>query len=510
MIKFLVQAFTAASCCLFTLVLSAASAERTSAASRSVPNMTDFNFVVEKMRQNYAGYADKTQGDEGKRLDRLTAELSAKAERADDSELADLIREWLAFFQDQHVGLGMAAMEGGSTAEIDPKEARRLAGLGPRLAWDETRVQKYLAGRGTQREPLEGIWEDNEGNYRIGIVVQPEVGSRAASPGTMVAVILTSKTDTWSPGQIKCVFNSNQPGVYKARYYLRDHATLVETTARLFAGGAFLTFEGLDGYFRRIAPKMDTDLPDPDRVFGGSKFFLRRLSDKTLWLRLPHFACDAKPEVDRLLADNRTALESTPNLVIDLRQNGGGCDFTYQEVLAWLYARPIYTVDVEYLSTPDNIAQTERLLNVADIPDEDKAEISTLLDRMKGNQGKFVTANDRGIDITTLPEVRPYPKRVGIIITGAGSSGEQFVLAARQSHKVTLFGGRTSGVLDYSNVRSLDLPSGRFTLYYPISRSLRLPEERIDNVGIAPDISVGDNVEDVVGFVQSWLERQVD
>lgn len=509
MIKFLVQAYTAGSWCLFTLILPAASAEETSASSRSVPNVTDFNFVVVKMKENYAGYADKTRGDEGKQLDRLTAELSAKAERADNSQLADLIREWLAFFQDQHVGLGTAAMEGGSTAEMDPKEARRLAGLGPRMAWDETRVQKYLAGRGTQREPLEGIWEDNEGNYRIGIVVQPEGGSRAASPGTMVAVLLTSKTDTWSPGQIKCVFITTQPSEYKARYYLRDHAAL-ETTARLFAGGAFLIFEGLDGYFRRIAPKMDTDVPDPDRVFGGSKFFLRRLSEKTLWLRLPNFACDAKPEVDRLLAENRTALESTPNLVIDLRQNGGGCDFTYQEVLAWLYTRPIYTVDTEFLSTPDSIAQTERLLNEEDIPDEDKAEISTLLGRMKANQGKFVTANDRGIDITTLPEVRAYPKRVGIIISGAGSSGEQFVLAARQSHKVTLFGGRTAGVLDYSNVRSLDLPSGRYTLYYPISRSLRLPEERIDNVGIAPDISVSDNVEDVVGFVQSWLERQVD
>jgi hypothetical protein len=61
------------------------------------------------------------------------------------------------------------------------------------------------------------------------------------------------------------------------------------------------------------------------------------------------------------------------------------------------------------------------------------------------------------------------------------------VLAARQSFKVKTFGRPTAGVLDCSNLRPYDSPSGRRRLCYATSRSLRLPSLTADAAGIAPD-----------------------
>lgn len=108
------------------------------------------------------------------------------------------------------------------------------------------------------------------------------------------------------------------------------------------------------------------------------------------------------------------------------------------------------------------------------------------------------------------------PKKVGIIINEEnGSSAEQFLLAAKNSKKVTLFGNHnTAGVLDYSNAVFEEFPSGKFKLTFPMPRSQRLPEYPIDNIGITPDIIIPfpsteqlyDKLDDWVYFVKNYLE----
>lgn len=81
------------------------------------------------------------------------------------------------------------------------------------------------------------------------------------------------------------------------------------------------------------------------------------------------------------------------------------------------------------------------------------------------------------------------PRRVAILIDrDCGSSCEQFLLDMRQSYKVKLFGRPTHGALDYSNLRPHLLPSGRRTLFYATSRSMRLPALPVDVAGVQPDV----------------------
>ena len=88
--------------------------------------------------------------------------------------------------------------------------------------------------------------------------------------------------------------------------------------------------------------------------------------------------------------------------------------------------------------------------------------------------------------------VYPYPRKVGILIHGRNaSSAEQFILEAKNSEKVTLFGNEpTLGAIDLSNVYSFTSPLGWFRLGVPTTRSCRWPDIVIDGKGIAPQIPV--------------------
>ena len=80
---------------------------------------------------------------------------------------------------------------------------------------------------------------------------------------------------------------------------------------------------------------------------------------------------------------------------------------------------------------------------------------------------------------------------------------------------MTLFGNEnTAGVLDYSNITPKESPSGKYDLYLPATRSRRLPENPIDNIGIAPDIIIPlepkvqlfNRLDDWAYFVKYYLE----
>ena len=83
------------------------------------------------------------------------------------------------------------------------------------------------------------------------------------------------------------------------------------------------------------------------------------------------------------------------------------------------------------------------------------------------------------------------------------------------SKKVILFGNHsTAGVLDYSNAVSTNFPSGKYQLTFPMTRSQRLPENPIDNIGIKPDVIIPfhdteqlyDKLDIWVYFVKNYLE----
>ncbi len=117
------------------------------------------------------------------------------------------------------------------------------------------------------------------------------------------------------------------------------------------------------------------------------------------------------------------------------------------------------------------------------------------LTKLEANLGDFVDIDSTITKLTLRESVYTYPRNVGILINkNCGSTTEQFLLAAKQSQKVKLFGTTTAGVLDVSNQHVVPSPCGEFNLVYSLTRSHRIPDFAIDDKGIQPDYFIDKTV----------------
>ena len=461
--------------------------------------LADYDAMLSILRTDYAGWETKTTGDKGQAFHAMATNARA-AIAADPSRFDAMAKELIAWFDDRHLSIRRIAGTPPSVTQTDPwagydVEALRSQG---RIIDDAT-IAIALA------EPGEfvGQWQTFDGNYALTIIPDP------ANPAESVSVIRESRSRAWAEGQVKFIL---RPGtdVTRATYFMADHSEREMAVQELAAGDVLRLTDGETVVYLERAGTDNAGLKD--RLFAPQEFTLTRLSDETLLLRLPNFFAENRETIEGLLAEYHDQLTSTPNLVIDARYNNGGADGSYSELMRYLYTRPIYSIGVEALASKRNMDLYEALIaKYHDTLGPDTlAYVETLIAKGRANPGTWVSATDHGFSIRTYPEVLPYPKRVGILTENAGSSGDQFVIDSRPSRKVTTFGKPTAGVIDYSNVVSTELPSGNFKMSWPITRSLRLPDEPFDNVGVQPDIAFGDEVADPIGYVQAWLERQVD
>lgn len=467
-------------------------------------NLRDFDFVAEKIVTNYAGYDTKTTGTKRADLDALTARLRhrVETERLSADEMAALLKEWTDFFHDGHTGI--RALEQTPTTPPDASQLQALAAAVPKLDWTEASVMQRLTVLGRQRDPIEGLWTISGDRYRLAIL------RTDAAADAFYVVVLSSTADGWSPGMVKATLTRSQNGRYPMQY---RNGLFAEQSLQgeLLADGSQFDTHAFGRWAREWPAVRDPQAVD--RQLPSDQFFLRRLSPSTLWLRLPDFNDGNAAKVAGLLKDNAAMLEAAPNLVIDLRNNEGGSDFVYEPIIRLLYTRPIYGLGVEMRASRDNIALRRAIAEKLK-SSPDAADTVAYLERegalMEQNLGDYVHQGS-GMSVTVHDEVLRSPKRVAILIDNAASSGEQFLLEARQSRKVTLFGARNSaGILDFANVVDMQSPSGRYMLHWATSRSMRLPYDPVDEGGIAPDIRIPESEADPVTYAQRWLERQVD
>jgi hypothetical protein len=227
--------------------------------------------------------------------------------------------------------------------------------------------------------------------------------------------------------------------------------------------------------------------------------FVETINERTLYLRIPSFRSSEKIKIDSLIAANRSDILSKENLVIDIRNGTGGSDRAYEELLPILYTNPIRTTRVEFLSTELNNQKMyglftntgfakEQELNLSE---EEMKEYQAYYDTLSKHLGEFVNLNPEKVEVTIYDTVYAYPKNIGIMINGSNAStDEQFLLAAKQSKKVKLFGTTTKGALDVSNLFLAYSPDEEWVLVYATSKSLRIPDLTIDDIGIQPDFYI--------------------
>lgn len=303
---------------------------------------------------------------------------------------------------------------------------------------------------------------------------------------------------------------------------LREKASAIKTT-----DACFIVLKTWTNYFQdqhlKVQLNGDYKKANPAQTKEINAYFLQKkeivseqlsgqteiqqLDEQTLLLRLPSFEWSEKKMIDSLLKSQQALLKKTPNWIIDIRGNGGGTDYTFQSLIPYLYTQAYIGKPDEYWSSEDNIAILEKNLKGLNPISPQGNFLKAIISLMKKHPGQFVNPLGKDTFSNTLDSSYTYPKKIGILISRETlSSAESFLLIAKQSKKVTLFGENSGGSLDYANTQYFDIPCDDYSLAIAISRSKRLPENPIDNIGIPPDVKINPLEKDKVRFVQQQLK----
>lgn len=398
-----------------------------------------------------------------------------------------LLNEWTKFFRSGHLYV-----------EPNNQDSNGRIVQTPKFDFELASFKNYLD---TISQPgFEGIWEFN--GYRIGIKKEKN---------EYIGFIIDSDFESWKKGDVKLRFNLS-PDSESIVFYNRDRSirkikreeiNLIENQLIKIKRMVLL----------RLYPEMEIakNLLHYEKSSNASKPFLEKMNNHTFYFRIPSFSPQYKKAIDQLIEENKQELSQTENLIIDIRGNGGGSDISYKNIIPFLYTNPIRHMAVAYKSTKLNNRRMLDLINNPEygLDEESKQWARKAYKQLESRLNEFVNLGDEDVVIQKQDSVYPFPKQVGIIIDqGVGSSAEQFLIEAKQSKKVKLFGVPTFGAVDIANMYEVETPSGDFILEYALSRSLRLPEMVIDEAGIQPDFFIDNTIphHEWLEFVKNTLE----
>ncbi|MEL6809983.1 MAG: S41 family peptidase [Bacteroidota bacterium] len=462
------------------------------AYSQSCHCESQFDWLQSTFEENDAGfqYALDIKGKE--KYQAHNNAILPRIKKASKEECVTLLREWLTFFRNGH--LGISTKTNGENHVNGPTHEEIIAQFADWETYDFNEIEFKTYVSNLQEPSMEGIWSSPP--YTVGVKKEGK---------EYVGFILEADGVYWRKGQVK--FKLSQDG--NATFYMRDHSAREFNDSGLvgsnFLQMGFISFERVNSKF-----KTNEAIARHYKSLEASGPFVELLSPGNVLIRIPSFNFQHKKAIDSVIAANYDLITSNENFIIDLRNNGGGSDSSYQELLPLLYTNPIRTVGVELLSTPLNNSRMEGFINNPNWSEEDKDWARKGLKKLNKRPGEFVNLRDDIVSEYTADAILPYPKNVAIIINeNNGSTTEQFLLAAKQSTKTKLFGHTTTGVLDISNMHFVDFPCGNLQLGYALSRSMRIPHMAIDDKGIQPDYYVNETIPDHewVSFVLNNLKN---
>lgn len=466
-----------------------------------------FDWMVKTFTENDAGFPTVLETKGTVAYEQQTTALRATAAKAGTVEdCSPVLSDWLNWFRHGHIGIWA------KHPEYEEEPAPELPPVIKPIDMTEQQVRARFASKGYVPHAAEGIW----------------------SSGTLrFAILRRGKTDRFDAVILRTASEHKKPKDVLMELRQRAGSDTLEGTIYLTmtVGGRFVTaysplpvqavVKGEDrslldafGLYQRDFPAGRVTVMDSALfVYQNSRApFALSLSDRTMYVRIPSFSMDGKAAIDSVLAANDARIREHANLIIDIRNGTGGGDAAYAGLIPYLYTTPIRGMDVAIRSTPMN---ADAYAGYARFYPDDTASANGLLrlaERLRREPGTFVPrdAQGRTVQVDSSFVASAMPKQVAILCNGGnGSTDEQFLLEARGSWKVKLFGQPTRGSIDVSNLNEVDSPDGHFAMAYAMSRSYRMPQMIIDDRGIQPDHFLDDSLPDDqwIPYVRSVLER---
>ena len=450
---------------------------------------SNFDWVKKTIEVNDAGFQhiiDK-KGQEAYNIHNQIITEKIKAAKT-LTDCAELLSEWLMFFRSAHIGIELLTSEADlSTKNTDKKTIKTVK-------VDISQFNEYLYRK--KIADYEGIWEipgdiDKMEMKKMGIKKEGI---------NYIGFIIESYND--KSHKVKMKIEQYGDSV-KNIFYIHGHTT-IEIEKPELIGKNYLQIG--QSIFKRMNSTFTPDKLDllVEKYFKSisSPFaYMEELNATTLYLRIPSFGIEYKYIIDKVLVDNKEKIMNTDNLIIDLRDNGGGSAPSFKELIPLLYTNPFRATNEEYLSSKLNnrifleysYGKKHCGLYLGENSREWARAVYNKLARSRF--GEFISFSDEPFHIIQIDTVFESPKNVGIIINkGCASATENFLFVAQQSDKVKLFGETTLGAFDTSTVTCVESPCMEFRLWYCMTRNMCISEYAIDDIGIHPDYYFDENI----------------
>ncbi len=232
-----------------------------------------------------------------------------------------------------------------------------------------------------------------------------------------------------------------------------------------------------------------------DTVNTYDKFAIKRLSAKTMYIKLKSFNGNrSRQEIARMVQHNDYLISNTPNLIIDLRGNGGGSDDAWMPLCKYFNSKPIYFAGGNLTRVSEENALYFERYGAKDRADYIRNNADK---RFAGNSGLIVNRPDR---------VQKYPENIVILTDNStGSSAESLLMQARQSRKVKVMGQKSYGAEEVGNCLLAESPDKQFLLFY--GTTIRTPAKYTQylDYGLQPDIFLTADL-DWIDIAKEYLE----
>lgn len=452
----------------------------------------NFKWVKRIFEENDAGFDHVVKQKGQYAYDLLNRETEQKSKSVTTLiGCQSLVYEWSAFFRVGHFSFSILNNEKVPNPTVDPILIKKQ----PVLKIDLKKFEKRI--NSLQSSTVEGVWTD--GTYKVGI--------NKTTDGYQ-GFIIEAQGTLWTANQLKFIISKDKK---TADLWMRNFSKNTGLKVEFIGNNTIKLGDVM--YLRRISKNFE-DSPSIKNyikfLYATNEPYFQQLSENITYIRIPSFDLSFKRDIDSILTENRYFIEKTNNLIIDIRNNGGGTDVSYSMLIPFLYTNPIRTIGLRFRSTELNNNLMLWLSENENFDEEQRKEFKKAYVKLNSHPGEFVNISPGIVSKDSLGSVLSLPKNVAVIINGGNAStAEQFLLAAKQSKKVKLFGTVTMGALDVSNMNDAISPDGNFELSFCRSISYRIPNMAIDGVGIQPDYYLDESIpeSDWVSHVQKLLEQ---
>ncbi|MBS1528886.1 MAG: hypothetical protein JSU01_01155 [Bacteroidetes bacterium] len=447
--------------------------------------------VVWKTEHDYAGYIHKVKEKDSTAYSKLKMKLVREAKNASFKACYTLLEEYVDFFHDGHLYIG----------EFPGKQPDSLINGVKRYQVPGNYASALLKNR--HRDSIEGIWNGG-GGLQLAIV--------KAGPNKFYGVVRKTKAPRWEPGMVKLELEKVGDNRYNAALYRNDFAKIHFFGLEISKNTMF-SF-GVYRFAKTFPVNPETQYIDPD---GPELPTVRALDQDNVLLTIPSALIDGR-YLDSILVKNLTLVTTTPNLIIDVRGNGGGNYIwgdIYELANTIVKPEPKKPGDQFLLLASEDDADYVYKLGAYYRQQKDSAAMKFIDDevaKIRANIGKMVGFSfySAGPD-TAKRTVYDKIKHVAVIMDkNVASAGEAFIIDLLEtSSKVMLYGANTHGMIDYMQVNTL--PVGACDWYYfgyPTYFAPDIKTNPRNPTGIKPDVDVPAGTPDWVEWVRKDLGKR--